>query len=107
MTEQRISDRRVVVTYRDGDEKLSYIGMWVDDVQIAAAVRQPPLAPETRDWHLWSSGLVYPPGSPPSPGEARPLLVANEHDARAWLDLIADLAEHGPAALARRKKRSA
>lgn len=100
MVMTNLSERRQLLTYLDADGRLSYIGVWVDEMQIAAAVRtdldEPLNGPV---WQLWSSGLRLRStlnGREPEAKYAHPLPVTDEHDARAWLDLLADLAEFGP-----------
>lgn len=102
MASRRITERRHVTEY-GADGTPAFIGMWVDNVQIAAAIRQDD---EYADYHrgarwsLWSSGLTLAPlpgtdASQRSPIASHPLPVRTEADVRAWLDLLADLAEHG------------
>ena len=100
-TREKVSARREVLVYPNIAGDSGYIGMFVDDVQVAAAIWQ-----EGTRFHLWSSGLTlrqrYGLG-PNLPTAAVPLDVASEQDARAWLDLIADLAEHGPHVIEQRR----
>jgi len=101
-----VSDRRELHTTIDDSGELAYIGLWVDGVQIAGAVRQDELYAACNNdarWSLWSCGLRPRSllGDPPSANAARPLPVADEHDARAWLTLLATLAEQGPTAVTR------
>ncbi|HJT94040.1 MAG TPA: hypothetical protein VJ777_19260 [Mycobacterium sp.] len=106
----RVSDRREVVTYPDESGATAFIGMWVDGQQIAAAVRQDDEYAKRNGgahWSLWSSGLrlrllvdeqpeVNGIRCQPPAIASRPLPVRDQHDAQAWLALLADLAEHGP-----------
>lgn len=83
MTTTRISERREILTYNDADGQASYIGMWVDGIQVAAGVKS-----IDTQWSMWSPLLAV--------GNAHPLVVRTESDLRAWLNLFGDLAEHGP-----------
>lgn len=109
----RISERRQILAYPDveGDGQISYIGMWVDGIQIATGLRQ---SVEFDDyhkgyrWQMWSSALTLPPNKfygnadePRADNAACPLAARDEADVRAWLNLFADLAERGPRAVDR------
>lgn len=99
MVMTNLSERRQLLTYLDADGRLTYIGIWVDELQIAAAVRADGTPPHGSAWQLWSSGLRLRSTLDPAPSPAnaaRPLPVDNEYEARAWLNLLADLAEFGP-----------
>jgi hypothetical protein len=93
---------RKLVTYACSAGELAYLGMWVDGIQVAAAVRQDDCYAEMNGgarWSLWSSGLTLRTEGHNPPGSARPLPVRDEADARAWLYLFADLAEQGPSVI--------
>lgn len=96
-----VSQRRGLYELRSADNTtVDYIGMWIDGVQIAAALRKDDWYAEHNggaEWALWSSRLsVAPIRAERGPTDTHPLALRTEADARAWLDLLADLAEHGP-----------
>jgi hypothetical protein len=90
----RVSPRRQMYELPGDGVDFGYISVWVDDVQIAAAVHSGPISYDTPHYSLWSSAL--------SLDNAKPLRVNSEHDARAWLALMADLAEQGPRVVEKR-----
>lgn len=97
-----ISERRQLLTYDDESGAVGFLSVWVDNVQIAAAVKQDESYAQRNDgaqWSLWSSGLTLRALTPPDDERAtaaHPLAIRTEGDARAWLFLLADLAESGP-----------
>lgn len=102
MTMTKISERREVLTYPGDDGQTAYVGMWVDGLQIGAGLRQDDGFAEYHRgdrWLLWSSGLtsmaMIKPDAPRPTNAASPLPVRDEAGVRAWLNLLADLAEHG------------
>lgn len=112
---RRVSDRREFMELPGDDGTTAYVSVWVDGLQIAGAVRQDEFYAERNRgarWSLWSSGLSLrllgdaPSTSEHAPAQPRntsPLPVRDEHDVRAWLSLIADLAERGPRAVEHRR----
>jgi hypothetical protein len=103
-----VSERRGIYELPGDDGELGYIGVWVDGVQIAAGVRHDEGYAERHNgarWALWSGGLdVTPLKAPRGPFDTHSLAVRAEADVRVWLDLLGDLAEHGPRSVKTRKR---
>ena len=69
--------------------EVAYLGLWVDGVQVAAAMRQDDFFAERHGghrWHLWTNFLkIF--------VEARPAVLPDEQSARGWLKFIGDCVE--------------